>query len=370
METKIKNIFIGIIVLSGIFYYALVWDNLNAQNENNSFYVAQLAFFMLSAGVLGSILIYEKNKWIGWLGVAYSVGLFKTFLFANASRVYMFESALIGFCGFFIYYFVRHTKLNQDILKWFLIPAVMNIGLVFIQYFDNSLFIPVPVEGVSGFIGREGMTAVYLAMTLPVFFKYFRWGIIPCFVAIVLCHGAVGIVAGAMGSLFYAFNVRTRSEFVLWCVLVVVSCLWFSTTPRFDEVKGNAHLRASMIVGTFDGIKHNPILGWGVGSFVPIVSRITPEDSEYFGIRFNTENAIMQHPHNELLSGWWKIGIIFPILIITILWDFIRKYDKAFIASFTIVLISMVVSMGWFFTLPSLMLLIIAFGVFENSVEA
>jgi len=366
---NIENLIILLIVFSGIFCDAIVWEKFNFQNENNKFYVGQLVFFMLTAGLLGAYLIYQYNKWVSWLAVAYSIGLSKTFLFANAPKVNMFESALIGFSAFFIYYFVRHVRLTEEHLKWFLLPAIANIALVFIQFFDNSLFFPVAVEGVSGFLGREGMTAAYLALCLPLFFKYLPKGTLFCFSAIIMCNGAVGLLAGVLVGMFYALHELPKRTMSLLTVMIILSIVAFVQSPRFDSVKEDVHLRASMIVGTVDGIMHNPVLGWGIGSFIPIMSKVKPEDSEYIGRRFNTDNAIMHHPHNEILSGWWKIGVVFPFLLIGAFWDFLKKYRKEFLMTFSIVLIGAVVSMGWFFTLPALFLFIAAFGVHENSLE-
>ena len=121
-----------------------------------------------------------------------------------------------------------------------------------------------------------------------------------------------------------------------------------------------------MMVGTLDGIKHNPILGWGVGSFIPIMSKVEPKDSEYLGVQFNTPNAIMNHPHNELLSGWWKIGISFPILISILFINFLKTLNRENIVTFTMVLIGGMISMGWFFTMPLSFLFISAFAIHEN----
>lgn len=368
MNKYITQIFIGIIILSGTFCSGFAYDQFDFKNENGRFYVAQLSFFILSIGCLGSLLIYRYNKWVSYLGIALSFGVFKTFLLANAPKVNMFESTIIGLCAFIAYYAIRNFRLKEDILKWFIIPAAFNIIVVLIQYFDHYPLFFLYVKGVSGLIGNEGMSAAYLALTLPIFFKYFRWGILPCAVAIVVCGGSVGIVAGVIGLLFYLYK-TDRKRFMFYSAAMAVILLLLVCVPKSQSVKEELHLRAAMVVGTLDGIKHNPVLGWGVGSFIPVVSQIPPEESEFLGIKLNTQAAIMNHPHNELLSGWWKIGIAFPIIIMVMLVKFLRSCKIEAITSFAVVLVGIVISMGWFFTLPSFFLLITAFAVYENTIE-
>lgn len=365
MNKNILKIFISIIILSGIFCSGFAYDQFDFKNENNRFYVAQLAFLMMSAGLLGSALIYNFNRWIAWLGVALSFGCLKTFLLANAPKVNMFESVIIGFCAFIIYYFVRKLEYKEDVLKWFLIPAGLNILVVLIQAFDHYPLFFLYVKGISGLIGAEGMTAAYLALTLPLFFKYCRWGVVPCFLVIILCNGAIGLMSGILGMLFYLFHAERRF-FRMVVLLTIMLSEIFILSPKFSNFKSDMRLRVSMFAGTLDGIKHNPVLGWGIGSFIPTIAQIPPEDTEFLGRRFNTEGTIMNHPHNELLSGWWKIGIAFPILAIAILINFMKKFKKEYLMTYTIVMIGVLISLGWFFTLPALFLLITTFAIHEN----
>src|SRR3990167_7321553 len=365
MTDNLKKIFVGIIIISGTFCSGFAYEQFDFKNENSKFYVAQLAFLMLSTGCMGSYLIYKYNKWISILGAVCSFGVFKTFLLGNAPKVNMFESAIIGLCAFIVYYFIRKNNFKKDFLKWFLIPAIANIVVVLIQAFDHYPLFFLRVDGISGLIGNEGMSAVYLALTLPLFFKYFKWGIIPCFLAIIMSNGSIGLIAGAFGGLVYSYH-RHKGVFYLVFTLLIVFSLIFSNTGKFNSVKGEAKLRAAMIVGTMDGIMHNPVLGWGVGSFIPVFSQIPPEHSEFLGVRLNTENAIMNHPHNGFLSGWWKVGVAFPVLILIAFRDFGQKYKEELLATYCIVLIAAIISMGWFFTVPALFLLITAFAVHEN----
>ena len=180
MNNKFKNIFIVLIVLSGLFCFGGAWDaytlKFNFQNQNNSFYVAQLSFFWLITGLFGAYLVYTKNKYMGAMVALLSFGLFKTFLCDHAPKTYMYESALIGYSFFIIYYFIRHFEFKENMLKWLMIPASINIFIVFIQAFDKS---PIPflnTSQVSGLLGNEGMAGVYLGLISIVFLKYWKLG--------------------------------------------------------------------------------------------------------------------------------------------------------------------------------------------------
>ena len=375
MNDTFKKIFIGLIVLSGLFCFGGAWDaytlKYNFQNENNSFYVAQLSFFWLISGLFGAYLVYTKNKYIGMMAALLSLGLFKTFLCDHAPKPYMFESALIGYSFFLIYYFIRHFDVKENTLKLFLIPASINILIIFIQAFDKSPIAFLNTSQVSGVLGNEGMAGVYLGLTSIIFLRYWKPGYFISLIAIVLCSGFVGLMAAIAGGLFYLFFDNKRL-FVLFLVLCMVCGFAFvdKFPSEMNRLKLNSKLRIAMVLGTLDGIKHNPISGWGVGSFIPVVSQMPPEESEFFGIKLNTGVAIMNHPHNELLSGWWKVGIAFPILAILILINTCLMFRVFNILSFSILISASIISMFWFFPPPALMVLITALAIYENMYES
>jgi len=371
MNNKFKNIFIVLIVLSGLFCFGGAWDaytlKFNFQNQNNSFYVAQLSFFWLITGLFGAYLVYTKNKYMGAMVALLSFGLFKTFLCDHAPKTYMYESALIGYSFFIIYYFIRHFEFKENMLKWLMIPASINIFIVFIQAFDKS---PIPflnTSQVSGLLGNEGMAGVYLGLISIVFLKYWKLGYFISLIAIILCDGFVGLIAAIVGGLFYLFF-DNKKLFILFLILFLFcGAFTFKYLPgQVGRAKENARLRICMLLGTLDGIKHNPISGWGVGSFIPVVSKILPKESEHFGTRFNTTVAIMNHPHNEVLSGWWKVGIGFPILVFLIVINLCSKFEHSNILSFSMLLSGAITSMFWFFPPPALMVLILTIAIYEN----
>jgi len=296
---------------------------------------------------------------------------FKTFLCDHAPRPYLFESTITGTSIFIIYYFVRHTNVKEDVLKWVLIPAWANIIMILVQRFDSSVLPILPVAEPTGFIGNKGMAASFLAITTPIFWKYCKKGIPFLFLAFWACNGSIGFLAGIISSLVYLF-ITKRKMFIFGMILLTAVSAWY--IPRFIDgrvgQKGETMLRLSMWARTFETSIHNPIFGWGVGSFQSVIARIPPDESEFFGVQFNTDDKgnriIMNHPHNEVLSGWWKMGIMFPVLLFFLIGDILHKYRKELVLTFSMMVAGVVVGMGWFFKLPTLFLLILAFGIYEN----
>jgi O-antigen ligase len=351
-----KKLIITLIILSGIFYYAMV--------NQDRFYPAQWAFFIFSAGILGSLLLYEKNKWMGLLAGLCSLMFLKTFLFQHAPQFNLFENMLTGIGIFGIYYAVRQFNLTEDYLKWFLIPAILNIILIIIQTFDHNFLSFMPVNGVQGFLGNPSVSGCFIAMTTLIFVKFFPHGLFLLFFAIVLTKSITAITIFLTGLLCYAWLGKYPHRMILTilCVLLAASGLFYQRQRILSDVRH----RSAMYLGTLDGIKHNPILGWGIGSFEPIMSKIKPEDSRYGWGQFNYQDAIMNHPHNEILYGWWNMGIMFPVLFFGLLWQVIRKFKRENALSFSILMGGVVCMMGYFLQPPLWFLLMMGLGIYHN----
>jgi len=63
----------------------------------------------------------------------------------------LFKAVLVGASVFIAYYAARELKLKSDVLKFFLIPAILNIVLIFVQKFDHTAMTFINVQGVTGF---------------------------------------------------------------------------------------------------------------------------------------------------------------------------------------------------------------------------
>jgi len=356
----IKKLIIIIIALTGIFTFKM--ENISRFNT------PQLAFFVFSFGILGSYLIYRFNKYLGYLAGLCSLIFLKTMLFQQAPNTFIYESCLAGFCIFGIYYFTRILNLQEDILKWFLIPAILNIILIIIQVFDHNAIRILPVQGLSGFLGNPGVTGAFLGITTPLFIRYWKHGLWLLALALLLCGSTTGIMAGLLSSAFYLYYTNKkyyRLVMLIISMLVILVSLTF-LLGKWDYMMVQAHQRLVFWIGTLDGIKHNPMLGWGVGSFEPIMATIPQAESYYFGGYFNYAGAIMNNPHNEWLLGWWQLGIGFPILVGMYLFD-LHKYitvNKAL--SFAIIIACLITSFTYFFSYPIWMLVMTSLAIYEN----
>jgi len=356
----IKKIIIGIITLTSIFTFQMI--------EKNRFNTPQLAFFIFSFGILGSYLIYRFNKYLGYIAGLCSLMFLKTVLFQQAPNVFIYEAGLAGFAIFGVYYFTRIMNLQEDILKWLLVPAILNIVLVIIQVCDHNAIRILPVQGLSGFLGNPGVTGAFLGITTPLFIRYFRKGLWLLALALILCGSTTGIISGLLASAFYLYYTDKKYfnlVMLIICMLVTLVSITFLMS-KWSYMMVQMHQRLVFWVGTLDGIRHNPILGWGVGSFEPIIAQIPQSESYYLGGYFNYSGAIMNNPHNEWLLGWWQLGIGFPILVGMYLFD-LHKYitvNKAL--SFAIIIACLITSFTYFFSYPMWFAVMLSLGVFEN----
>jgi len=363
MNTKLQNYIIsGLIILSGIFYYKI----LNADR----FFPAQYGFFVFVAVILFSLLIFQKNKWMGYLAILCAFGFLKTFLMQHAPQRHLFQNMLLYLSIFMTYYAYRVLNLKEDLLKLLLIPAILNIILVIIQAFDHNFLSFMPVDGIGGFLGNYGITSCYLAMTTPIFIRYFPIGIPFLLLAFVLCKSLVGILVFMIIVLFYARKinkVRFQPLLVIFLVLLIIFIIF-----NKNKVVNSLGIRVTSIIGTLDGIKHNPILGWGLGSYEPTMEKVIANgDMMFLGRKFAEPvvGGLLHNPHNELLFGWWNFGILFPIFIIILAWKLIRKFTIDNLVPFSILLAGSLCSMTYFLSPPAWLLLIMALAIYENNIE-
>lgn len=355
-----KKYIIPFIILSGVFTYKV-------GEEVNRFSTAQLSFFLLGVGVLGGIVLWKKNKLMGMLSWAYSFGVFKSLLLQDAPKIFIYGTVLVGTFMFIAYYLMRRFKVKEDILKWFLIPAGLNIILIFLQKFDAGILRFMPIKEASGFIGNGGFASIYLALTTPLFIKYFKPGIPFLMGAIIICNGGVGFIACVISGLVYLFHTNKK---VFKISLAVTAISLFIYLPLFFQGKfshrSEVKTRLAMFVGALDGLRHNPILGYGVGSFIPVIAQRDKEGLEYFGVKLKNQDHILNHPHNEFLFGWWNAGIVVFIVMVLYCIDIIRKFTKEKVLSFSMLIAGMVCMFGYFLRLPVWLMLLTALAAYEN----
>jgi len=357
-----EKIFTFLIILSGLFFFKI--------GELERFFPAQKVFMFFSAFVLWGFVLYQKNKWIGiaiWLT---SIGFLNSMLLCRAPHEKVFEFMLGAFSISFIYYCVRYLELKKNILKILMIPVIINIFVVFIQKFDHVSLPGLPVEGVTGLLGNKSFVGYYIAIISPVFWFY-RKKFIPLIAAtLIICTSFFGQVSFLVTSFIYILKTekkRVAAEFLVLVALIVAYI--FLAPDVLDSFIPLVKRRLCLFVGTLDGIKHNPLLGWGIGSFEMISNRIPYGDIIFFGQSFTSHNVYVNHPHNSVLYGWWSLGIAFPILLFFFIKDFLSKYTKDKLLPFLILLGGGVCSIGTFLTPPLWIAMAMALGVYENEKE-
>ncbi|MFH1640557.1 MAG: hypothetical protein ABIA66_01200 [Candidatus Omnitrophota bacterium] len=367
-----KRLFVALIIFSGIFYYRVP--------DQRGFDPAQFSFFVFSAGMLGSWMLYKSNRYLGLLAGLFAVSFLKTYLLGQGEYLYLYKEALIGFSIFSVYYAVRVLDIKEDILKWFLIPIGLNILLVFIQKFDGGIDF-VPVRNMTGFLGNISVTSTYLALGMPICLYYFPKFAPFLLITSAICCSRVPFTAMVISALVYLWYTN-KAMFKRYAIITFVGItLFFSYFGIFNRgyFKDWSYWfkeRGSFIVGTLDGVMHNPIAGWGIGSFEPVMKRIPEEESYYCGAAFNARRdyderapnpgIYMNHPHNEYIYGWWNVGILFPILLLGLLLDISRKFTRKSVLPFSILTGGMVLGMGYFFAYPVWFFLIVTLGIYDN----
>src|SRR3990167_11492450 len=271
--------------------------------ERNLTHTPQIAWLVFSAGIMFSLVLAKKDNGLALLFGIVMISFLDTILFGRAPKAQLFEGMFIAFSAALVYYVTVQFNLTEDKLKYFLIPALLNIIFVFIQRFMPDV-IPLASKEVCGLLGNAGLTATFLGMTTPIFIKYFIFGTPLLLAAILICEGYVGLLAFLVCCLF---ALRGNKK-AFWALLMMSLCTF--TWVCFNH-QGQVILRLSMMAGTLDGIFYHWFRGWGLGSFASVMSRVPMEESVYLGAAFNTKNAIMNHPANEFLFGWWSFGLVF-----------------------------------------------------------
>ena len=279
---------------------------------------------------------------------------------------FLFKAGLFGTALFLTYSAVRNLKINENMLKLFLIPAILNIILVILQAFDSNIVSFIPVSGVGGFLGNRGLTACFLAITTPLFIKYCKLGLPFLFLALLLCQTFTAILACVCVVMFY-FWYSKRKQLEWWLVacglILALVGLFHKNNNMFGfEVRHKTYMETINMIG------RNPILGWGVGSYLPIMTDVAlknmePEqDNKISSIR----RGVMHHPHNEMLLGWFSFGILFPIVVLIYAVDIVRRFNRDKIVPFTIMIAGVICSMGYFLSPPAWFLMMFGLGVYDN----
>jgi hypothetical protein len=340
-----------LILLTGIVFFPIA-------SETNLTRVPQLAWFIFSGGTMMSFLLHKRNKLAAILLFIVMAQFLRAILVVNVPKVFLYEALMFSLATALVYHAARTSVISEKILKWFLFPALINIIFIFIQKFIPQVL---PLKGfdVCGMLGNAGFSAMFLGLTTPLFIRYFKIGIPFLLAAILFCEGFVGTLIFI--SCFIPFMKDRRLRTVLCFTMIAVGFIIFF---RYND---QFMIRISMLVGSLDGIMHHPFLGWGMGTFVPVISKIPEAESVYFGVPFNS-NYIMNHPTSEFLFGWWNFGLPFFIGMIIYTFDVLRKILRGS-GVLPSILLGGIISMTFSsFTPPSIFLVALTLGMYEKSI--
>jgi O-antigen ligase len=190
--------------------------------------------------------------------------------------------------------------------------------------------------------------------------------------AIFFCDSFIAILAAILTILFILYFKNKKFFTILLVLLIILSGVFAGILVKGHllKIREGIAFRLSSYLGTFHGIRYNPILGWGIGTFEPIIAMVKIEKSAYFmGRSFNTGSAVLNHPHNELLYGWWNIGILFPILIIALFIKKLKSFNENNLLTSAIIFCGFIIMNGCFLNPPLWILLMFALGIHDNQLE-
>lgn len=341
-----------LIALTGIFFFPM-------QNMTD---IPQATFFIFSSGIVLSIMLLEEDALLGGMLGWVSIIFLYTILFKTSSKVQALDCILTSFSLAMVYLSVKKMKMDEDLMKWFLIPAAINIIFIFIQKFIPNL-LPIQAKAVCGLLGNAGLTATFLGMTTGIFLRYMRFGLPFLFLAIVFCDGFVGMVAFVVSCIIYNWGHNKK----IWIPVTLISIL--AATVSIIHSPTSFMLRLSMWAGTFEGILRHPFMGWGMGSFIEVMAKVPMSDSYHFGVPFNNENYMMNHPANEFLFGWWNFGLPFVLLMAFLTIGVLLSFDRERLMTYCVLVSGLITVIGFRFTPPTLFMMVLAFGMFENKME-
>ena len=340
------TLFFLITIFTGIFLYQI-------KSGANLVDVPQFAYLILSGGLLFSFTL--KNRYLMLLVQLMFVRIFMTYLGGDGINIRFLKSTLVVLSALGIYKYFLETKIN--IIKYFTIPAGLNALLIIFQKLLPNL---VPFnDSITGFLGNAGFSGCFIGVTAPLFLSYFPIGWFLCLFALVIGKSLVGLIAFLVST---AIWLHYKQSF-LFRPFVLITLIM---TP-FLKYIGSSHeinFRISTWLGTLDGIKYHWFKGWGLGSFIDIMSQ---NNDVYYKIPFNTSIAKLNHPANEFLYGWWNFGILFPILAILYIKDLFKKFTIDKLTLFCVLIGCLCVSIGFMFTPPLLFLAMAILGLYESS---
>lgn len=190
-----KKLLILLIIFTGIFFFPM-------ESSKNIVHIPQKGFMLFSAGILLSCLIWKYDAIISIMAAIVSGGFIITLLRESVPTLAVYDFFLYSICVLTIFYAVRNFEIDEKVLRWILVPAIINIIIVFIQRFAPGI-IPLKSSTIetAGMLGSGGLTASFLGLTTPIFIRWFPIGL-PFLIFATILDNLLFSIASGLGCFF------------------------------------------------------------------------------------------------------------------------------------------------------------------------
>lgn len=345
-------ILIALIILSGTFFCKIV-------GVPNITDIPQSVLFYFTGYMAVCALLLKRNVFAAIIMLIIGASFIITVLSHKSNSSALLDGAVMSFTCACVYLFVREMKLKETTLKWFLVPAWINIIFVYFQALAPGL-LPLKGDEICGLLGNAGLTATFLGMTTPIFFRYCKFGLPALLSSLFVLSGSVGILAFASCMLFY-LNRTSKKLFILALVVLTLGLTFYLSDHR-GELKN----RISYASQTISGILYHPIVGWGMGTYEEVMSKVSEIGSMKLGDQISGDRRILNHPCNEFLFGWWNFGVLFPIALCLISFNTLFQWVGTRDLPYCVLVTGFVVMMFFMLKPPTLFLMAMALGIYDN----
>lgn len=236
--------------------------------------------------------------------------------------------------------------------------ALLNVLWLILQHFGINIFFHPrnPGEGLAtGFFANQNEVSVFLAATLPFFFR--RWwhlGIVPVIVGLVLAKTANGAIGAALVMGIYGVVLGLKRypwKIVLPAVVLAAAALVLLYAHFVDRPGYVA--RSTAFAKATELVFEKPVMGWGLNqgkSVIPLYLNGDRQDRKYLAYTYrhvlyheDFKAAYLLHPerytidgkqwpqmHNEYLQWTIDTGVVGLFLLLLVIvshaWQFaVRK---------------------------------------------
>jgi len=285
---------------------------------------------LLTFGGVGAVVLFWKQYPL------FSV-LALVALYHYVSPAGMFPPSLIvlayGVLFTALFYFCKNHLQDNWIKMAICVAAIFQAGYGLMQIFYDPIFTMIDESLVSwrifGTFGNSQYWAMFLVAAIPLFFvnssvRYFRAIGLPIVLGALLANIVVrheigfSEMVGVIAGLIWVAHLGIRRHFFLPFVvtsllagILVSVMLSFSSAIRSNVVMAFNN-RLYITKETMSLIKKQPITGYGLGFYEPIMSLYDKqwEHTQARGPNKWGKDTILTYAHNEYLQAWFELGLL------------------------------------------------------------